>query len=243
MQLVTWNVLGGLVLVRSQESLDYLRSLNADFVCLQEIRTHKTEIHDQIVRALARMPYYHFFDSNKPGCHGVALFSTRKPLGCVELLTEFPGRCIAFEYASYVVCSVYSPYSGLDQVNRTTRLNWETGLRNQLVELAGDREIVVAGDLNVAPDEEDRHKVTSAWPGCFSYESKAYYALLRRTKLVDSYRSLYSTGGYTWGRHGSKLRLDYILHSTTMRTLSARVDPRLHSDHSPLVVTLCSSSS
>ncbi|MEQ8211601.1 MAG: endonuclease/exonuclease/phosphatase family protein [Lacipirellulaceae bacterium] len=121
-------------------------------------------------------------------------------------------------------------------------------IRKRLPELAGDRPILVMGDLNVPP------------------ENPAFTQLVTPTqenplRLIDSYRSVYplpepidevrdqfrlraeegtfnNFKGWTYGN-----RIDFILHSKHFRTLEAGIvrfnkEGRYPSDHFPVTATL-----
>ena len=235
MRLVTWNILGGIISLKDSNSYNYLRSMDADVICLQEIRTHKEEIQKSIASAIG-MPFYHTCNSEKGGWAGVAIYATEQPHSVVNI-EEQRGRGIIVEYDDMFIFCVYSPYSGIKSANKDRRLQWDKILRSYIRSYQELKPVVIAGDLNVAPTENDRLHVSSNWPGCYDWEAESFGKILQ-CGLTDSYRSLYPSEGYTWGRKGSKLRLDYVLHSSSLSTTQAQIGSNMHSDHYPLIVDL-----
>ena len=130
---------------------------------------------------------------------------------------------------------MYSPFSGRMQEKLTDRVTkWEPQLREFISQQT--KPIILCGDLNVAPTILDRFKCSKTWPGCSDVESCEFYKL--NQLLIDGWRTFTDEPGYTWGIHGSKLRIDYLLHSEQFKVKSAKVLNILGSDHFPVYFEL-----
>ena len=132
---------------------------------------------------------------------------------------------------------------------------WLEGLRQYLQMLqTHDTPIVVLGDFNIAPHNNDVHDPL-AWEGqvlVSEREREAWQALLN-LGLVDIYRTLDPVNPmYTWWdyrqmafRRNHGLRIDHILVSKSLAPQCKNVcvdkDARKHerpSDHAPVLLTL-----
>jgi exodeoxyribonuclease III len=113
---------------------------------------------------------------------------------------------------------------------------------------------VVAGDMNVIPEDIDCHKPTS-WmhDALFQPEPRARYRTLLEMGWTDAFRSLHPEGGHFtyWDyfrqsfEHNRGIRIDHLLLSPSLvpRLKSCRIDmePRRlekPSDHTPILLEL-----
>src|SRR6185503_7275591 len=110
MRVITVNVCG----IRSAAAkglFRWLRRQDADFVCLQETRSHFHQLAEHDIE----LPGYHsyFYDAERKGYAGVAIYSRRKPdkvikgFGVDEFDRE--GRYLEAQVGPISVVSVYLP--------------------------------------------------------------------------------------------------------------------------------------
>ncbi len=136
------------------------------------------------------------------------------------------------------------------------KLAWLARLRRWLVESCSpDQELVVAGDLNVTPTDEDVWEARAAHGGTHVSEpERAALAALREWGLVDAYRVHEPRGDrYTWWDYragmfhknmGMRLDLVYVTRALVDRIVWAEIDREARkgkptpSDHAPVVVDL-----
>jgi endonuclease/exonuclease/phosphatase family metal-dependent hydrolase len=104
----------------------------------------------------------------------------------------------------------------LQHNSQLERLAQATRLREHLAHV--QRPFVLMGDLNATPEQPETAAI--------------------RDGLVDAWSAVGVGDGFTFSSVNPHKRIDYILHSYDVRTLSAFVVPSAASDHLPLVVDL-----
>lgn len=250
----TWNV--NSLRVRLPQVLDWIRAVQPHIVGLQEIKVPDEAFPREELEALG----YHVAHAGQAGYNGVALLSRGEPR---QVRRDLPGeedggrRLIAATYGEGAgalrVVNVYVPNGervGSDKYR--FKLRWLEALEAWLrEELARHRRLVVLGDFNVAPADEDVHEPL-LWQGrimCSEPERERFRRLLR-LGLCDTYRLAPREGSpFTWWdyrmrafRRDLGLRIDHILASAPLceRCTDCRIDrgPRAlprPSDHAPVV--------
>jgi exodeoxyribonuclease-3 len=136
------------------------------------------------------------------------------------------------------------------------KLAWLERLHRWLVETRSpDEDLVLAGDFNVTPADEDVWDARAAHGGTHVSEpERAALARLRDWGLVDAYRLQESAEGrFSWWDYragmfhknlGMRLDLVYLTHSLVERVVWAEIDREARkgkptpSDHAPVVVDL-----
>ena len=110
MRVITVNVCG----IRSAAAkglFRWLRRQDADFICLQETRSHEHQLAEHAVT----LPGYHSFfcDAERKGYAGVALYSRHAPQRVVRGfgVSEFDreGRYLEAQFGELSVVSLYLP--------------------------------------------------------------------------------------------------------------------------------------
>jgi len=111
MKIVTYNV-NGLRAAIKKDWLGWLKEVDADVICLQEIKATP----DQIVELpiLEAMGYEHYwYPAQKKGYSGTAIFTRIKPnhieYGCGHEDYDFEGRIIRADFDDLSVISTYFP--------------------------------------------------------------------------------------------------------------------------------------
>ncbi len=257
MQLVSWNV-NGFRAALKKGFLDWLEEADPDVLCLQEIRCTWEEVELSVRRALeASYDVCWFPATAKKGYAGSATLSRKgtgwthaKGLGIEAYDAE--GRVVVSTLGDLVLLDVNMPNASAG----LARLDYKRAFARDLAAFVrakhGEgRQLLVAGDMNVAPEEIDlaRPKDNVGSPG-FTPEEREDFRGYLETGLVDVLRERNPgvPGLYTWWsqRGGARAknvgwRIDHILAS---RALLARVtDVRTHpdvagSDHCPVSLTL-----
>jgi len=91
--------------------LDWLKTHQADILCLQELKAHLADIHDDLQHPLDYTG--HFCAAEKKGYSGVGIYLRKEPerilrgMDCPEFDTE--GRVIRADWANLSVISAYLP--------------------------------------------------------------------------------------------------------------------------------------
>jgi len=255
MRIVSWNVNG---LRASRTALiEFLgRGALPDVICLQETRCPES-VARQVLEATG---YAHVATSTatKAGYSGVAIASTVKPQRVFTAAAEAPeaatteGRIIAAEFDACIVISCYTPNSKPDLARLEYRTaTWEPWIRDWLRRLmAGPKPVVLAGDLNVAPERIDIHNPDAKGKpraGYTSEERAAFAALVGETGLVDAFRALHPrTVRYSWwsnfggARDKNKgWRIDFVMCDPRLDVVAAEVMSDVRgSDHAPVSATV-----
>ncbi len=250
MKIATWNV--NSMNVRLPHVLEWLDSSNADVLVLQEIK-QVTEVFP--VDALAEVGYSSIANGQKT-YNGVAVISRSQ---ATDPVVEFPGfddpqrRVLASTIDGVRVVDLYIPNGqSVGSEKYEYKLGWLAALHDFLKdELTRHDNLVVLGDFNIAPADEDVYDAKK-WGEdvlCSPPERKALGELLD-LGLTDVFRNFeqpeksfswwdYRAAGF---RRNAGLRIDLILTSDAMtqRCTASYVDkePRRWerpSDHAPVI--------
>jgi exodeoxyribonuclease-3 len=250
MKIATWNV--NSMNVRLPHVLEWLAANGPDVLVLQEIK-QATEAFP--TDALAEIGYASIANGQKT-YNGVAVISRAKP---ADPLTEFPGfddpqrRVLATTIDGVRIVNLYVPNGqSVGSEKYDYKLGWLAALRSFLEdELTRHDKLVVLGDFNIAPADEDVYDAEK-WGDailCSPLERKALASLLE-LGLTDVFRKFdqpekcfswwdYRAAGF---RRNAGLRIDLILATESMSSIcrSSYVDkePRAWerpSDHAPVV--------
>jgi len=256
-KLASWNV--NSLRVRLPHLIDWLARQAPDAVCLQETKLEDTKFPLEELEAAG----YRCAWSGQKTYNGVAILS-RAPLA--QIVTGIPGfpdeqkRVITATFgegtgAVRLVCAYVPNGQAVDSEKYAYKLNWLAALRAWLEEeLKRSPRLVVLGDYNIAPADEDVHD-PAAWQGqilCSPRERRAFRNLLE-LGLKDSFRLFaQQEKSFTWWdyrmnafRRNLGLRIDHILLApelaSSCRSCTIDVSPRRldrPSDHAPVVVEL-----
>lgn len=255
MQLATWNVnsLG----VRLPQLLSWLHEHPVEALVLQE--TKLTD--DKFPQAEIEAAGYQVAYWGQKTYNGVALLSTgAEP--ATDVVRNIPGfedeqaRMIAGTVAGVRVVGGYFPNGQAPGSDKFAyKMRWLQALQDWLRgELLRYPELVLMGDFNIAPEDQDVHD-PQAWAGQIhcTHEERAHFQALLGLGLVDAFR-LFEQPPKSWSwwdyrnlafRKNQGLRIDHILVSQPLmpRVTACAIDkqPRRNerpSDHAPVIVTL-----
>ncbi|MFV0260364.1 MAG: exodeoxyribonuclease III [Acidimicrobiales bacterium] len=260
MRLVTWNV--NSLRARHARVLDWMEGHRPDVMLLQETKARDDQVAATGFRAAAHTLGYELAHHGHDHWNGVAILSR---VGLDEVDPGFPGinrapydeaRVMAATCAGVRVWSVYVPNGrSLDDPHYRFKLVWLERLRGAVAaDLGRHRALLVAGDLNVAPEDRDIYDPVR-WRGRThaSEPERAAVAALGDLGLVDVTRRCRPDDGvFTWWSYrpgqferNRGLRIDLALGSPPVADRVERVwidrDERARpgaSDHAPLVVEL-----
>ena len=250
MKIATWNV--NSMNVRLPHVLEWLQNHAPDVLVLQEIKQLTEKFPTD---ALAEIGYRSIANGQKT-YNGVAVVSRTPP---ADPVTELPGfedpqrRVLATTIDGLRVVNLYVPNgSEVGSEKYAYKLGWLAALRDFLAdELTRHDKLVVLGDFNIAPADEDVYD-PEKWGDailCSPPEREALGKLLE-LGLSDVFRKFdQPEGTFSWWdyraagfRRNAGLRIDLILASSSMtaRCTASYVDrePRAWdrpSDHAPVV--------
>jgi exodeoxyribonuclease III len=234
MRLISWNV-NGLRACLEKGFVDSVKSLDADFICIQETKMQEGQ-------AQVDLPDYEEFycSAEKKGYSGTAIFARKKPLTAEKNFgthtTE--GRAIILEYEGFYLINVYVPNSqdGLKRIDY--RMEWEDDFRGFISELDKKKPVIVCGDMNVAHEEIDlKNPKTNRGNAGFSDQERGKMTELLGAGFTDTYRYLYpdKEGEYSWWsyrfnarKNNAGWRIDYFIVSDRLRDKIKAA--KIHSD-------------
>jgi len=249
-KIATWNV--NSLNVRQGHVIEWLQSNEPDVLVLQEIKQLTEKFPVDALQEIG----YHSVASGQKTYNGVAVIS-KTP--ATDPVTDFPDlddpqrRILASTIDGVRVIDLYIPNgSEVGSDKYEYKLGWLASLQRFLeAELRAHEKLVVLGDFNIAPADEDVHD-PEKWGEdilCSPAERKALSDLLD-LGLTDVFRKFdhpdktfswwdYRAAGF---RRNAGLRIDLILTSNAMtkRCTASYVDkePRAWerpSDHTPVV--------
>jgi exodeoxyribonuclease-3 len=250
MKIATWNV--NSMNVRQAHVIEWLQSNDPDVLVLQEIKQVSEKFPVDELQSIG----YHSIASGQKTYNGVAVIS-KTPAS--DPVTDFPDledpqrRILASTVGDVRVIDLYIPNgSEVGSDKYEYKLGWLASLRRFLeAEIQKYEKLVVLGDFNIAPADEDVHD-PEKWGEailCSPAERKALRDLLD-LGLTDVFRKFdhpektfswwdYRAAGF---RRNAGLRIDLILTSDVMteHCTASYVDkePRAWerpSDHTPVV--------
>ena len=248
MKFISWNV-NGLRACQGKGFSEAFRSLDADFVCLQETKMQEGQLDLEFE---GYESYWNF--AEKKGYSGTVIYTKHTPLsvsyeiGKAEHDTE--GRVVTIEMEDFFLVCVYVPNSQDELKRLDYRMNWEDSFREYLLSLSSKKGVVVCGDLNVAHKEIDlKNPSTNRRNAGFTDEEREKFSVLLDSGFIDTWRSLHPDEvKYSWWSYRFKAReknagwrIDYFLVSENLkdRIVSADIHNEIFgSDHCPVELIL-----
>ena len=250
MKIISWNV-NGLRSALDKGLLDKLPRLDADMLCLQEIKAMPEQVPDVDWGGYG----LHWNPAQKKGYSGTLIMTREAPLNVVNGLGmpehDDEGRVISAEYPDFWLVTVYTP----NVKNDLSRLpyrhqEWDVEFLRHVKKLEKKKPVIFCGDLNVAHKEIDlaRPKENVGNAG-FTNEERAGMDNIVEAGFIDSFREFNEEGGhYSWWsfRAGARARnvgwrIDYVCLSKALRKRlkAAYIMPEMHgSDHCPVGIEL-----
>lgn len=232
---------------------EWLAEQDADFVCIQETKAQTEQLIPEEVY-YPRDYYCEYFDAEKKGYSGVAIYARRKPERVVKGMgfdsCDKEGRYIQFDYPKLSVISLYLPSGTSGDERQGVKYNFLDQFGKHLMNLKNEgRELIICGDYNIAHKKVDLKN----WRGNqknsgFLPEERAWMdELFGPMGFIDAFRvHNQEEEQYTWWSYRSRAweknvgwRIDYqvITPGLTEYVVDSRIfrEARL-SDHAPLLI-------
>lgn len=244
MKIVSWNV-AGFRAVLKKGFIDFYNEINADVICLQEVKATKDQID------FSANGYYEYLNpAERKGYAGTMVYSRIEPLKVTYGMNNTyndEGRLITLEFNDYYVVNTYVPNVKPDLSRLSYRMNWEDEFLKYLKELEKSKPVIVCGDFNVAHNEIDiKNAKSNIGNAGFTYEERGKFTDLLSNGFIDTFRYLYPNkeDAFTWwtyiGNARSRnvgWRLDYFVISESLK--EKVVDSYIYSnyygsDHCPI---------
>jgi len=232
---------------------DWLASQDADFICIQETKVQV----EQLVPEELYFPndyYCDYFDAQKKGYSGVAIYAKRKPQQVIKGMgfstCDEEGRYIQFDYPDLSIISLYLPSGTSGDIRQTVKYDFLEQFEQHLLTLKEQgRELVICGDYNIVHKEIDikNWKSNQKNSGCLPEERAWLDKLFGSMGFVDAFRVInqeadqytwWSNRGQAWAKNvGWRIDYQVITPGLKDKVVSASIyKEQRFSDHAPLII-------
>ncbi|MBC5824427.1 MAG: exodeoxyribonuclease III [Candidatus Eremiobacteraeota bacterium] len=251
MRIITLNV-NGIRSAARKGFYAWMERQDADLMCLQET---KAQEHQLPLEAAAVAHYTgDFFDAERKGYSGVAIYAKRAPDRIVRGFGwpdyDKEGRYVQFDYGQLSIASLYVTSGAMGPARQAIKEDFLEKLYARLADLRRDgRSYILCGDYNIAHREIDVYnpRRCEKISGFLPHERAWMDGVLDELGWIDAFRLINGDPGqFTWWsnfqnafEHNRGWRLDYQLVSPDLRDSVQRAhiyrDTRF-SDHAPVIV-------
>lgn len=255
MKIATYNVNG--IRARLPRLVEWLEEQKPDIVCLQELKCADESFPAVDVAATGYKAIFH----GQKGFNGVAILARDEEpklrrMGLPGDPEDTHSRYIEAEFGELIVASLYLPNGNPTGTEKFKyKLTWMERLREHAESLlAEERPVVLAGDWNVVPTDEDVFSPKAmAHDALLQPETRAAYRRIVHQGWTDAIRARFPEGpvytfwDYTAGcwQRDAGFRIDHLLLNPIAadRMTDAGVDKEYRglekaSDHTPTWVAL-----
>jgi exodeoxyribonuclease III len=253
MKIITWNV-NGFRAALSKNIWDWLKSQQAEIICLQEIKVKPEQLDREQMNLLAVYNII-WHPAQRPGYSGVVTMmrhrSREYKIGLGIPQYDVEGRVIQTNHDDFTLFNVYFPNGQRDHGRLTYKLDFYCDFLEYCDSLHANGEaIVICGDFNTAHNEIDlaNPKQNEKTSGFLPVE-RAWIDRYLENGFIDVFRYLHAHKvQYTWWtyRFGARQRnigwrLDYFLVSEKLISSINEInihDDVMGSDHCPVSLTI-----
>lgn len=255
MKIVTFNING--IKARLPRLLEYLAEEQPDVVCLQELKTSDETFPEADIRSAGYGVVWH----GQKSWNGVAVLARgsdpiERQRGLAGEPEDEHSRYLEVEIGDLIVASIYLPNGNPQPGPKFDyKIRWIERLAARARDLlAEERCVILAGDYNVIPNDDDTYSVRAMQDDALMQpESRAGFRALVAQGWTDALRTRHPGGGVwtfwdyqagAWQRDAG-FRIDHLLLSPIAadRLIDAGVDKAYRarekaSDHAPTWLTL-----
>jgi exodeoxyribonuclease-3 len=248
LKIISYNVNGVRAAIK-KGLLDWLKEMNADVVCLQELKADDGAFDYPAFEKLG----YHCatFPAEKKGYSGVAILSKIKAdhveKGCGIKAYDYEGRNIRIDIGDLSIMSVYIPSGTTGDERQAVKMQYLDSFYDYVHQLEKEHpKLLICGDYNICHKEIDIHNpISNKDTSGFKPEERAWMTKWFDSGFIDTFRVFHpEPHQYTWwsqranSRANNKgWRIDYISASQNLskNLLDAAIYPMaVHSDHCPV---------
>jgi exodeoxyribonuclease-3 len=250
-RIITCNV-NGIRSAARKGFFGWLAAQRADIVCLQETKAQEHQLPPEALDLIEFTSA--FYDAEKKGYSGVALYARKPPnrivrgLGIAEYDAE--GRFVRMDFDELSVASLYVPSGTSGPARQAVKEAFLERFIAQLVQMKNEgRRFAVCGDYNIAHKEIDVFdpKSCSKITGFLPQERAWMDDVIERVGWVDAFRVVnQAPKQFTWWANFPAAwprnlgwRIDYQLVTPSLapalRAASIYRDERF-SDHAPVTI-------
>lgn len=250
-RIITANV-NGIRAAERKGFFDWIKTQNADVVCLQEIKAQENQLDE---RFYPKEYHCYYQPAEKKGYSGTAIFTKQAPIQVIKESPwesiNFEGRFIRTDFKDLSVISIYIHSGSAKQERQDLKMAFLTEqFMPYLQELkASGRKVIICGDVNIVHQERDikNWKANQKNSGCLPEERAWLDELFFEVGFIDGFREVNQEGEqYTWWSNRGQAwannvgwRIDYQILTPnlkgTVKSVSIYKDERF-SDHAPLIM-------
>lgn len=250
-KLISWNV-NGLRAVEKKGFVDIMHELDADAVCLQEIKA----LPEQLPKSLTHIEGYevYWFPAKRKGYAGVCTYTKIKPLNVfygIDIAEhDGEGRVLTLEFDDFFLVNTYFPNAQPGLVRLDYKLDFDRDIHNFVDRLAEKKTVVICGDFNVAhkPIDLANPKQNEKNPG-YSPPEREWMDTFTGAGYIDTFRKFngepeqYTWWSYRFNARAKNIgwRIDYFCvdpASEDRVKMAGILDNILGSDHCPISLDL-----
>jgi exodeoxyribonuclease-3 len=231
---------------------DWLAASAVDVVCLQETKAQREQLDDPVF--FPKGFYCYYFDAQKKGYSGTALYTRVKPdkvqAGLGWPIADDEGRYIQADFGELSIASLYLPSGSSGEDRQARKMDFMARFLEHLRQLAADgRRYIICGDWNICHKEIDlkNWKSNQKNSGFLPEERQWLDILYDELGLVDAFRLVNkSPEQYSWwsarGQARAKnvgWRLDYHVISPELADAVEQAEiytEQQFSDHAPVTL-------
>lgn len=231
---------------------DWLVTKNVDIVCIQETKAQEEQLQDQVFNPDGY--YRDFFDAEKKGYSGVAIYSKIEPKKVITGLgwpcADTEGRYIQYDFENFSVASLYLPSGTSGEHRQQEKYDFMDKYLVKLKKIIKNKKsFIICGDWNIAHKKID----IKNWRGNqknsgFLPEERAWLdTLFDEVGYVDAFREVnkkeeqytwWSNRGQAWANNVG-WRIDYQIITPDLKDAVKSTEiyrEQKFSDHAPLIL-------
>ncbi|MEQ8955553.1 MAG: exodeoxyribonuclease III [Gammaproteobacteria bacterium] len=251
MRIMTFNC-NGIRAAARKGFFDWLQGCDVDIVCLQETKAQLAQLTDPVFHPEGF--HCHYFDAEKKGYSGTAMFSRQQPDRLVRglgfAMADTEGRYIQADFDGVSVASLYLPSGSASAERQARKFAFMKEYMAHMKRLRRKRgEYIVCGDWNICHQEIDlkNWKANQKNSGFLPEERQWLDELYNEVGWVDAFRVVNpNPDQYSWWSNRGQARaknvgwrLDY--HVITPGLVSSIKSATIHtkdnfSDHAPVIL-------
>lgn len=219
-KIISWNANGIRTRIKNKDT-DPIFEAEPDIILFQETKAEYEKMTKKFLKECGYNTYFLKGESARTG--GLATFTKETPKIVKRFFNKSSdalGRASVLEYEDFTLIHVYAPAGTGNKAKLAEKLDYYEALL-KLAEKYADKNVIIAGDFNIAHKEEDiadlNTKVT------FKAEERKVLDDLEALGYVDTFRLFNTEKAYTsWKTQEAKdnndgARLDYFFVSKSLK--------------------------
>lgn len=231
---------------------EWMAENQPDIVCIQETKAQEHQLDDEQFHPKGY--YCEFFDAEKKGYSGVAIYSKKEPKKVITGLgfdcADNEGRYIQFDYDNFSVASIYLPSGTSGDIRQQEKYTFMDEYLKRLKKIVKSKKsFIICGDFNIVHKEIDikNWKSNQKNSGCLPEERAWLDKLFYEVGFVDAFREVnqephqytwWSNRGQAWANNVG-WRIDYHVVTPDLKDKVKTAEiyrEQKFSDHAPLTM-------